>query len=602
MSCYILGLNAYHGDAAACLLRDGEVVAAIEEERLSRRKHQAGFPAGAVVACLAEAGIDLARVDHIAINRNPRGPWLRKLAYAATRMPSPALVLARLRNACSWLGVAESLQAACPGATLTGRVHHVDHHLAHLASAYYPSPFERALALSVDGFGDFASAAWATADEAGIRCQGRIHFPHSLGIFYQAMTQYLGFPGFGDEYKVMGLSAHGSPDLDAEVGQLVRIRPDGAFRLDLGYFRHHRENVAYEWSQGTPRVGRLYGPALEALLGPARSPDGVLEARHVAIAASVQAVYERAFYALVRGCARGRELDSLVLAGGCAQNSLANGRLTAETPIRRVYVPSAAADAGGALGAALVVWQGLGGDRRPARLAHAALGSSVTHEAALAAIATRQVELDAAGCRVEAFASVPVETVAALIDAGAVTGWVQGRMEWGPRALGNRSILADPRRAGMREVLNDKIKLREPFRPFAPSVLEEAVVDWFELPDPGDADSPFMARVYPVRADRRALVPAITHADGTGRVQSVGEAAEPAYRALIAAFARRTGVPMLLNTSFNENEPIVRTADEALDCFLRTRMDALVLGRVLIRRAGGTSAGIAPGQHDHAGA
>ena len=588
-SMYILGLNAYHGDASACLVRDGEVVAAIEEERLSRVKHQAGFPARAAAACLSMEGIDIEAVGHIAINRDPKGALGRKLLYTLTRLPSPRLVLERMRNARSWSGVETALAEAFPNADINGEIHHVDHHRAHLASAFDPSPFERALVLSVDGFGDFASCAWGVGDASTLNLKGKVHFPHSLGIFYQAMTQYLGFPAFGDEYKVMGLAAWGSPDAVDEVQRLVKPRRDGTFRLDLRYFRHHRENVPYRWDHGSPEVGRLYTPALEALLGAARAPDAPVEQRHMDLAAAVQAVYERALFRLITALSERHGLRDLALAGGCGQNSSANGRITAETPIRRLYVPSAATDSGGAVGAALAVWRELSGRRGATRLDHAYLGTAVESDAVEQALSARTDDLEREGCRIIRGEDAPTTEVAQLLAEGKVVGWFQGRMEWGPRALGARSILADPRRAEMRETLNAKIKLREPFRPFAPSVLAEALPEWFELSRAEDADTPFMARVYPVREEKRTTIPAVTHVDGTGRVQSVSRDAHPAYRALIEAFHAETGVPMLLNTSFNENEPIVNTPAEALDCFLRTRMDALAIGDVLIQRESGES-------------
>ncbi|MGB0720788.1 MAG: carbamoyltransferase [Gammaproteobacteria bacterium] len=582
----ILGLNAFHGDASACLLREGTLVAAVAEERLSRIKHQAGFPGRAVAACLEQTGITLDAVDHVAINRDPRAATGRKLLYTLTRMPSPGLVRERWRNRGAWVGVESALRAHFPDQKLRARIHHVEHHLAHLASAFDPSPFDRALTLSVDGFGDFASAAWAVADERRIEIGGRVHFPHSLGIFYQAMTQYLGFPHYGDEYKVMGLAAYGTPRERDAVGRLVRGRRDGTYRLDLRYFRHHREHVPYEWHGGAPVAGTLFSGALESLLGPARRPEAPLTQRHKDLAASVQAVYEQALFNLVDAQVEKTGLDSLALAGGCGQNSLANGRLTAHTRVRELYVPPAAADDGGAVGAALVTYRMLSGRRAPARIRSAGLGAAADESSIIAAIGARREELDCAGCRVERIDDTGrlTDEVARRIAEGAVTGWYQGAMEWGPRALGHRSILADPRRADMRAVLNDKIKLRESFRPFAPSVLAESVADWFEVRLPGDADSPFMAKVLPVREERRVRIPAVTHHDGTGRVQSVVSRDSPRYHALISRFNAHTGVPMLLNTSFNENEPIVNTPAEALDCFLRTRMDCLVMDDWFIAR------------------
>ncbi len=583
---YILGLNAYHGDAAACLLKDGEIIAAVEEERLTRIKHQSGFPNQAIQTCLEMASIGIEDLDHVAINRDPKAHLIRKAFYSLSRMPSPKLLHARLRNARSWAGIETALAQAFPEQTLHAKIHHIEHHLAHLASAFDPSPFESALVLSVDGFGDFSSAVWGTANNDQINITGRVHFPHSLGLFYQAMTQFLGFPNYGDEYKIMGLAAHGDPTQTPEVAKLVQPRRDGGYRLTLKYFRHHRKNVPYQWDKGAPVAGRLFSPALEALLGPARHPDAPLEQHHKDFAASVQAVYEQALFRLVNALSKRHSINALALAGGCAQNSLANGKLTANTPIQSLYVPSAAADAGGAIGAALATWRKLTNKRAPLRLNRANLGPEHPSDSITQAINHRQIDLNSTDYRIrnDLDTSELCATVAKMIADGQVIGWYQGGMEWGPRALGARSILADPRRDDMRALLNSKIKLREGFRPFAPSVLAESISAWFETQSPQDEQTPFMARVLPVRRERRTQVPAITHIDGTGRLQSVTHTDNPRYYQLITAYQAITGIPMLLNTSFNENEPIVNTPEEALDCFLRTRMDAIALGNTLIER------------------
>lgn len=578
----ILGLNAYHGDSAACLVRDGDLIAAVEEERFRRIKHWAGFPSEAIQYCLEEAGIGLDAVDHVAINRDSNANLWQKIGYTLRRAPSPALVLSRLKNRRKWAAVEDELAAAFPGQAFRGEVHQVEHHLAHLSSAFLVSPFEEAVVVSVDGFGDFASAAWGVGRGDTVEVEGRVLFPHSLGIFYQALTQYLGFPHYGDEYKVMGLAPYGEPAFMDEMRKIVLLQPDGSFRLALPYFRHHNENVAYEWQGGSPTVGRLYTPALETLLGSARDPETPLEKTHHDLARSIQAMFEEAVWHLYTTLHARHGIDNLAVAGGCGFNSVANGRLYANTPYKRSYIQSAAGDAGGAIGCAFDIARGLGEIGNRFHMDHAYWGPSFGEDAIAAALDDRKGDLDAAGCSVdtpEDEAALCARTAAAIAD-GKVIGWFQGRLEWGPRALGNRSILGDPRRADMKDILNLKIKRRESFRPFAPSVLREHVADWFETDD----DVPFMMKVFQIREDKRADIPAVTHVDGSGRLQTVSAETNPRYHALIEAFRVQTGVPMLLNTSFNENEPVVCRPEEALDCFLRTQMDVLVLGDVFVER------------------
>jgi len=577
----VLGLNAFHGDASACLLRDGVMIAAAEEERFRRIKHWAGFPSQAIAYCLEQAGVTLAQVDHIAINQDSKAHLGRKLAFTLRGRPDLRMVLDRIRNKRKRAGVAEQLAQAFPRQGLNATLHAVEHHMAHMSSAFHVSPFDEAVVVSVDGFGDFASAAWGVGRGTSIDVEGRVYFPHSLGIFYQALTQLIGFPHYGDEYKVMGLAPYGEPSFMAQMRQVVLLQPDGGFRLDLNLFRHHREKIDYEWDNGSPSVGTLYGQGLADLLGPPRAPDEPLTQRHRNLARSAQAMYEEAFFHLLNTLQARHRLDSVAIAGGCGMNSVANGKVTLRTPFRNVYVQSAAGDAGGAVGAAYTVWHGLGG-RRGSPHDHAYWGPEYDDSNIGSLLAQRAGEITEAGCTVEHVADEAVlcRRTACVIADGGVVGWFQGRMEWGPRALGNRSILADPRRADMKDILNLKIKRRESFRPFAPSVLREAVAEWFEV----DGEVPFMMQVYPIRADKRGRIPAVAHVDGSGRLQTVAPAANPRYHGLISAFRDLTGVPMLLNTSFNENEPVVCTPAQALDCFLRTKMDMLVLGDRIVQR------------------
>jgi carbamoyltransferase len=575
----VLGINAYHADAAACLVRDGTLLAAAEEERFRRIKHWAGFPSQAIAYCLSEAQIKLTDVTHVAVNRSSRANLFRKLSYVAFKRPSPRLLFNRLRNRRQVAQIADELHAL-PGGPFVGAIEYVEHHLAHLASAFFPSPFQEAAVVSVDGFGDFASAAWGVGRGTSLSLDGRVLFPHSLGIFYQAMTQYLGFPHYGDEYKVMGLAAYGNPSCRPEVEKLLSLRDDGSFALGLQYFRHHKDDIAYEWHGGEPVCGSLFSQTLVDALGPPRNPDAPIEDRHRNLAFATQAVYEDAFFHLLNTLQRRHGHTAIALAGGCAYNSVANGKIKDRTAFTKCYLQSAAGDAGGAIGAAYAVWHRTGA--RTGEMTHAFWGPSFSDAELAALLLDRRAAIEAEACRVQTIEDEKelVETTARAIADGLVVGWFQGRMEWGPRALGNRSILGDPRRADMKNILNLKIKRRESFRPFAPSVLREAVADWFARDD----DVPFMLQVIPIRPERRGKIPAVTHVDGTGRLQTVDRASNPRYYAVIEAFSRLTGVPMVLNTSFNENEPVVCRPEEALDCFLRTKMDLLVLGNNIVRR------------------
>jgi carbamoyltransferase len=583
----VLGLSAYHADASAAAVADGRFVAGVEEERFRRIKHWAGFPERALRFCLDELGGDLGAIAALAVARQPRAYFLRKAALALAHPRSLGRALGRVRNLRQVASVEERVAAALGAAAPP--LHPVEHHLAHVASAFFCSPFEEALCLTVDGFGDFVSTMLAVGRGSSVEVLDRVCFPHSLGIFYTAVTQYLGFLAFGDEYKVMGLAAYGEPSFADRLGRLVPAQPDGTFRLDLRFFRHLSHGVDMTWEDGAPEQGRLFTPALAELLGPARRPDEELTQRHKDLAASLQKVYEERFFALVRALQRRAGLKRLALAGGCAMNSLANGRLLERTDVEDVWIQAAAGDAGTSLGAALWVHHRvLGAPRNGFVMEHCSWGPAYGEEEVRKALAAG---IPGSEGRDGLWGEVRVETLrdedrlaaetAAAIARGDVVGWYQGRSEWGPRALGNRSILADPRRGDMKDVLNLKIKRRESFRPFAPSVLEERTGEWFTCSYP----DPFMIKVYPIRPEVRPLVPAVTHVDGTGRLQTVSRRANPRYWKLIRAFEEQTGVPMVLNTSFNENEPIVNTPAEALDCFLRTRMDRLVLGDVVVRRS-----------------
>jgi len=579
----ILGINAYHGNASAAVVCDGRLVAAVEEERFNRVKYAAGFPAQAIRYCLREAGLRLEEIDHVAVPRNPYARLGTKLFYAL-RLPSFAR--GRAKVLAKFTGIREALAAAldCDPKTIAARFHRVEHHHAHLASAFFVSPFERAALLSADGLGDFASTMWGSGCGNRMEIADAIAFPHSLGLYYTAVTQYLGFLKFGDEYKVMGLAAYGEPERLEAFRDIVRFDANGSsngFRLGLDYFVHHRTGPEMSWAEAdkTPTLGRLFSDAMSRRLGAARGPEDPLEQRHRNLAASLQVRLEEVYLGMLGKLAKATGLKSICLAGGVAFNCVANGKIFESTPFEQVYVQPAAGDGGLAVGAAYYVWHQKLGKPRSFVMEHAYWGPGFS-------AAEMRTAIEASGIAREGYnvAELPVRELtrraAATIADGKILGWFQGRAEWGPRALGNRSIVADPRRADMKETLNRRIKHREIFRPFAPSILAEATGEWFAMSHP----SPFMTLAYAVRPEKRALIPAPTHVDGTGRLQTVALEANPRYHALISAFRDLTGVPVVLNTSFNDNEPIVCRPEEAIDCFLRTKMDALVLGDFLVTR------------------
>src|SRR6185436_18148430 len=579
----VLGLNAYHGDVSAVLVRDGRLIAAVEEERFRRIKHYAGFPHLAVAECLRLAGAQPADVDVFAVSRNPRAHLWRKALFLLRYRPS-GTVGERARNM-SRIGSLPATIAASVGLderVVRARTRFIEHHPSHLASAAFVSPFDAAAVCAIDGFGDFVSTSWGRVEGSRLRVDGNVFFPHSLGLLYLAITQFLGFPKYGDEFKVMGLAPYGEPRYVRELSTLVQLNDDGGFALDLSYFRHWSDGVAMTWEEGEPTIGRVFTKKLYSLIGPARLADEPLDARHEAIAASLQVVYEQAAMHVLSHVQRRTGATRLCLAGGCGMNSVANGKIREQTGFREVFIQPAAGDNGTALGAAYHAWHEGGAHPRDFVMEHGYWGPEFGDAEIAAVLDSERAAIDRSDCMRRSWSDPDAldAWTAEQIAAGRVVGWFQGRMEWGARALGNRSIVADPRRADMRDIINTRIKFRERFRPFAPSVLEEALDDYFV----GAVPDPFMQQVYPVRPDKRPLVPAITHVDGSGRLQTVSRRSNPRYWNLIKAFERITAVPMLLNTSFNENEPIVLKPEEALDCFLRTQMDVLVMGRHALQR------------------
>jgi carbamoyltransferase len=564
----ILGLNAYHGDAAAALLRDGQLVAAVEEERLNRIKHWAGLPLLAAKACLQGA-----QPDHISVSRHPKAHLTDKLLRVALRPHQWLSLTSRAANSARIAQLGQVLAAEGIVPRATRQVHFVEHHRAHLASAFFASPFEEAAVISIDGFGDFSSVMWGIGNDNQIEVRGSVSFPHSLGIFYTAFTQFLGFPKYGDEYKMMGLSAYGEPRFAEKVRNVVGTANDQC-RLNLDYFTHHSKGVEMTWYGGEPTLGAIFSHKMSQDFGEARAPRSEIQQRDKDLAASVQLVLEENYFALLNFVQKQTGAAAVCLAGGVALNCVASGMIFERTDFQDVYIQPAAHDAGTSIGAALYVQHQELKLPRSFEMRHVYYGPEYSDSEILH-------DLEAVGCKYHKLLEDDLfgRTAEALAQ-GKIVGWFQGRMEFGPRALGNRSILADPRRKDMKEILNSRIKYREPFRPFCPSILAERVSEYFET----DYPSPFMVMAYKIKAEQRERIPAVTHGDGTGRLQTVEREVNPRYWNLIHKFEKMTGVPVLLNTSFNENEPIVQTPAQAIDCFLRTQMDVLSIGGFLLRK------------------
>lgn len=575
---YILGLNAYHADSSAAIFKDGKMIAATEEERFRRVKHWAGFPSMAVEFCLREAGISLSDVDHIAIGRDPYAKLGKKLLFLA-KNPGGGwrAVTDRLRNAKKVSSLEEELGRIDPRAdvaALKKKIHQVEHHRSHLASAFFASPFKESALLSIDGSGDFTTTMTGTGLDNRITVLDSVDFPHSVGLFYTAFTQLLGFPHYGDEYKVMGLAPYGKPVHTDKLRDVLRFGSDGLFTLNLDYFVSAKSGIISYGEDHIPVVAPLYSERMAEKFGAVRRKDEPLSQYHKDLAASVQRITEELIFHILGHLHKRTGLENICIAGGVAQNSVANGKLTRNTPFKNVYIPSAGHDAGISMGAALYVHNQVLHQPRAEAVWSAYTGSRFTNEEIESTLKARNITYQK-----YSDAELYEKVADRLIDAG-VIGWFNGRAEFGPRALGARSILADPRREDAKDLLNSKIKRRESFRPFAPSILKEYVPEYFEVTDL----VPFMEKVFPIRIEKRSLIPAVTHADGTGRLQSVDSVVSPRYYALIDAFRRKTGVPILLNTSFNENEPIVNSPEQALECFLRTDMDMLVLENCVITR------------------
>ena len=458
--------------------------------------------------------------------------------------------------------------------TVKAKIEHIEHHLAHMASAYYVSPFDRAAVLSLDGFGDFISTKWGMGEGNTIKTIGQVEFPHSLGIFYTALTQFLGFPQYGDEYKVMALAAYGEPEYEPLFKKMIGLDSKNGFQLNLDFFTHHSNGVEMYWKDGYPSLSPCYSQKLIEQFGPSRLPEESMTQRHQNLAASCQKTFETVYFRILNELYKKTRVKNLCLAGGCAFNSVANGKIRDHTPFERIFIQPAAGDAGTAIGAASYLHHAILRKPRQSEMRHVYLGPKFDTKEIKQTLTTANLSYH------ELNDEETISRAAQSLAKGKIVGWFQGRMEFGPRALGHRSLLADPRRQEMKEILNERIKHRESFRPFAPSILAEEFHDYFEGTDP----DLFMTRVGRFKKDKRALVPAVSHVDGTGRFQTVERDISPKFWQLINKFKELTGVPILLNTSFNDNEPIVCTPEEAIQCFNKNNLDCLAIENFWVER------------------
>ncbi|MBI3590566.1 MAG: carbamoyltransferase [Candidatus Melainabacteria bacterium] len=585
----ILGINAYHGDSSACLVIDGVLINAIEEERIRRIKHWAGLPTESIKWCLQDAGLKLRDVDCIAVSRNPSAHIHKKILRVLKKTPTLNFLKNRLSNV-SKIGDIKTAIADELGidkSDIKAKVENIEHHLAHIGSTFLVSPFSEAACLTVDGFGDFVSTMRGVGKGNSIDIIDWVEFPHSLGVFYTAMTQLIGFWNYGDEYKVMGLSAYGKPVYLDKMKKIVQLKDNGLFELDTSFFKHADEGVEMIWENGQPVFGSLFSGKMIGELGDPRKNGEEITKHYQDIASSTQAMYEEVFFHMLNDTYRKTKLNTIALAGGCIQNSLANGKIIDKTPFKNIYIPPAAYDAGTAIGAAMVVWNEKSKQLQKHLMDNPYLGPAFKRDEIENEIKKHENELLHNKCSFKLINDeiALCKKTAELISQGKVVGWFQGKTEFGPRALGNRSILVDPRRKEMIDTLNARIKRREWFRPFAPSILEDKISDWFECSEP----VPFMERVYKIKDSKQSLIPAVCHIDGTGRLQTVSYKTNQKYYNLIKQFEQITGIPIILNTSFNENEPIVNTPKEALECFIRTKMDNLILGDFILIKGGDLS-------------
>ena len=577
---YILGLNAFHGDCSACLFKDDKLLVAIEEERLTRIKHTAGFPVNSIKFCLDYERIKLNDIELVAVNRNPNQRIINKIIYAIKN----AFNLKKLSNRISNLRKINSLENEFEknfGAKLNKKVVLVDHHLSHAASSIYMSKYDSCNYITIDGFGDFLSTTIGTFSNHKINKLDEVQFPHSMGLFYTAITQFLGFKKYGDEYKIMGLSSYGKPSYVNQIERIISYDEKNLFKLNLDFFKHHKEGIEMSWLEGEPTISNIYSDNIIKILGEPRKDGEEITKVHMDIASSTQLVFETIFIKILNKLYHLNNSNSICISGGCAMNSLMNGKIIEKTKYKNIYINHSPGDSGGSIGAAIIaIKNNIKTDFVVEDNPY--LGPKFNNDEIKKNLDDYQKLFKENNILIKKFDTDDsvCEDIAINLSKNNVVGLFKGRMEFGARALGNRSIICDPRNPNIKELLNNKIKNREKFRPFAPSVLEDDVKEWFEIND----NVPFMSKVYKIRKDKAKLVPGVVHVDGSCRLQSVTKEINLNYYKIINEFKKITSIPMILNTSFNENEPIVCYPSEAIDCFLRTKMDKLYLENYLIYR------------------
>ena len=574
---YILGLNFLHSDTSACIFKNGKLIAAAEEERFTRIKHTSDFPVNAVNFCLNEANIDISDLDVITLNSNPLSAIEKKIFYTLKNLKAYILAFKSLINIKKKISIKKLIKENFGNQKkFQGKIRYIDHHISHIASSSCFSGFDESVNLSIDGFGDFASAAWGTFSNNKISIDNKIYFPHSMGIFYQSITQFLGFKNYGDEYKVMGLSSYGKPVYEAELSKLL-FNTEKGYELNLKYFVHQDKKIIKDDQSGQINYIDLYSNSLFELIGKDRKKNDKITQRHMDIAKSAQVVYEKTLFTLLNKLYEKYKIKNLTLSGGCAMNSVANGKILKKTSFDKIYISPNPGDAGGSVGSALQFLLE-NKSKIEKNINYAYLGKNYNDEIIQREIENKNLKKN---FHVEKLSNENLlNFVTEQLCLSKVVGWFQGKMEWGARALGNRSILADARNPKIKDIINSKIKRRESFRPFAPAILREFTDEWFEI----NKDVPYMSEVYKLLEKNIKKLPGITHVDGTGRLQTVSEYNNLKFYNLINTFYKKTKIPLILNTSFNENEPIVESPEQAINCFLRTEMDMLVLENWIILR------------------
>ncbi len=573
---YTIGINFLHSDSSACIFENEILIAASEEERFTRVKHTSSFPKNSIIFCLQEAGIKMSDVNFITINTNPLSAIHKKFFFILKNFSAIKIALQSIINSKKKINIKKFLSEIDNKNKFTGQIKYIDHHISHVASSLYFSNFLTSANISVDGFGDFASCSWGFYENKKLRVDNKIYFPHSLGIFYQSLTQFLGFKSYGDEYKLMGLSPYGKPKYKKELFELISKTKEG-FKLNLDYFLHHKKKIFSLNENGQFIYKNLYSKKLYDLLGVERKPNEKLTQNHMDLAKSVQSVYEEIFFHLLNNVQKKYNSENLTLSGGCAMNSVANGKILENTNFKNIYISPNPGDAGGSVGSAAYFLE--------KKLNYKVFVKNYEYLGETFSNDNISNILDKNKIRQKYFVkfidySNLYILVCKKLTEEKIIGWFQGKMEWGPRALGNRSILADPRNPNIKNIINSKIKRRESFRPFAPSILDEFTKEWFEV----NKKVPYMSEVYQIKNLKRKLIPGVAHIDGSGRLQTVKYENNPIYHSLIKEFNNLTKVPIVLNTSFNENEPIVNKPEEAIDCFERTNMDIIVLGNWVLSK------------------